>query len=165
MDGLGAVAEIVRYAGVGQLLRLTVDALCDAAGAVAGSAPHTVAIKGPHGSRAAISSPDAESGYGSIIGPGFRNEMRARGILGIPLNRPVAAAPRVRCPMLFVVAAGDTIAPPAAVRTAARRAGRPAEVLEIDGGHSDIDTGQESATAVAAQVAFLEKHVAPRVGV
>lgn len=161
MDGLGAVAEIVRYAGVGQLLRLSVDAVRDAAGALVGAAPHTVAIMGPHGSRAAISSPDAQEGYGSIIGPGFRNEMPARGILGIPFNRPVTAAPRVHCPMLFVVAAGDTIAPPAAVRAAARRAGGPAEVLEIDCGHFDIYTGEEFAVSVAAQVAFLEKHLTP----
>lgn len=160
MDGLGAVAEIVRYAGVGQLLRLSVDALRDAVGPLVGAPPHTVAIKGPSGSRAAISSHDAEDGYGSIIGPGFRNEMRARGILGIPLNRPVTAAPRVHCPMLFVVAATDTIAPPSAVRAAARRAGGPAEVLEIDCGHFDIYTGEEFATSVAAQVAFLEKHLA-----
>ena len=51
MDGLGAMLEILRYAGVGQLLRLSVHALRDVAGALLGRAEHRVAIFGPPGAR------------------------------------------------------------------------------------------------------------------
>jgi hypothetical protein len=98
MHGLGAMLEILRYAGPGQLLRLSVHALRDAVGALLGRPEHRVGIVGPAGAAAAITSPDAAPGYGSIIGPSFVNDMPARGILTIPLNRPVLAAPRVRCP-------------------------------------------------------------------
>ena len=161
MDGLGAVAEIVRYAGLGQLLRLSGHALRDLAGAALGRRPHRVAIMGAEGARAAITSPDALDGYGAIIGPEFRNDMPARGILTIPFNRPVTAAAGVRCPAMFVVAGADAIAPPAAVRTAAARTAGPVEVLDLDCGHFDIYVGEAFATSAAAQVVFLERYLAP----
>jgi uncharacterized protein len=157
MDGLAALLEIGRYAGIGQLLRLTGHALRDIAGAVAGRGPHLIPVVGPPGSLAAITAEGAETGYRSIMGPTFRNEMCARGALRIPLNRPVTAAARLRAPILVVVAAGDTIAPPAAVRAVAARAGAGAEVLELDCGHFDIYTGEMFERSAAAQVAFLER--------
>ncbi|MCX6463523.1 MAG: alpha/beta fold hydrolase [Pseudonocardiales bacterium] len=157
MDGLAALLEIGRYAGIGQLLRLTGHALRDIAGAVAGRGPHLIPVVGPPGSLAAITAEGAETGYRSIMGPTFRNEMCARGALRIPLNRPVTAAARLRAPILVVVAAGDTIAPPAAVRAVAARAGAGAEVLELDCGHFDIYTGEMFARSAAAQVTFLER--------
>ncbi|WP_285652577.1 alpha/beta fold hydrolase [Actinomycetospora sp. NBRC 106375] len=156
MDGLAAVAEILRYAGPRQLLKVSAHAVRDAVGSLVGAPPHLVGVVGPPGATAAITAADAEPGYGAITGPTFRNEMPARGILAIPFNRPVADASRLRCPMLVVVAAADSIAPPAAVRAAARRAGGPVEVLELDCGHFDIYVGEAFATSVAAQVAFLE---------
>ncbi len=155
MDGLGAVMEILRYAGPWQLLRLSGHAVVDAVGALFGRREHRVGIFGPPGATAAITSHDAAPGYGSIIGPSFVNEMPARGILTIPLNRPVTAAPRVRCPMLLVVAADDSIAPPAAVRKVAATAGGPVETLELDCGHFDIYLGEPFATSLERQIAFL----------
>lgn len=157
MDGLAALLEIGRYAGIGQLLRLTGHALRDIAGAVAGRGPHLIPVVGPPGSLAAITAEGAETGYRSIMGPTFRNEMCARGALRIPLNRPVTAAARLRAPILVVVAAGDTIAPPAAVRAVAARAGAGAGALELDCGHFDIYTGEMFERSAAAQVAFLER--------
>ncbi|HEY2223585.1 hypothetical protein [Actinomycetospora sp.] len=139
----------------GQLLRLTGHALRDAAGALLGRAEHRVGIFGPPGATAAITSPDAAAGYGAIIGPTFVNDMPARGILTIPLNRPVTAAPRVRCPMLLVVAADDAIAPPSAVRKVAATAGGRVETVELDCGHFDIYVGEPFATSLERQIAFL----------
>jgi hypothetical protein len=155
MDGLGAVMEILRYAGPWQLLRLSGHAIVDAVGALLGRPEHRVGIFGPPGATAAITSPDAAPGYGRIIGPSFVNDMPARGILTIPLNRPVTAAPRVRCPMLLVVAADDSIAPPAAVRKVAATAGGRVETLELDCGHFDIYVGEEFATSLERQIGFL----------
>ncbi len=155
MDGLGAVMEILRYAGPGQLLRLSGHALLDAAGALLGRREHRVGIFGPPGATAAITSADAAPGYSSIIGPSFVNDMPARGILTIPLNRPVTAAPRVRCPMLLVVAADDSIAPPDAVRKVAATAGGRVEILELDCGHFDIYLGEPFAASLERQIGFL----------
>lgn len=155
MDGRGALVEILRYAGPWQLLKVSAHAVADAVGHALGRPDHRVAIYGPPGSVAAITAPDAAPGYGAIIGPSFVNDMPARGILTIPFNRPVTAAPRVRCPMLFVVAASDSIAPPAAVRRAAVTAGGPVETLEIDCGHFDIYLGEPFAESIERQIGFL----------
>ncbi|MDO9456684.1 alpha/beta hydrolase [Nocardioides sp.] len=150
MDGLAAVLEIRRYAGLRQLLRLTAHAL---RGVV--QRGHTLPIVGPPGSLAAITSHDGQAGYELIMGPTFRNEMVARGIIPILLNRPVASAARVTAPLMLVVATHDTIAPPSAVEAVARKAGGPVEVLRLDVGHFAIYEGEPFAESVAAQVAFL----------
>jgi uncharacterized protein len=156
MDGLAALLAIASHAGVGQLLRLAGHALRDV---VAG--PHLIPVVGEPGTLAAITTPDALPGYSAIMGPTFRNEMRARGALRIPLNRPLTAATRLRAPILLVVAADDAIAPPAAVRAVAARAGAGAEVLELPSGHFDLYTGEVFERSVAAQVAFLQRTLAP----
>ena len=155
MDGLAAVAEILRYAGPRHLARLSVQALRDAVGGLVGATPRQVGVVGPPGSLAAVTASDAFEGYGAITGPTFRNEMPARGILAIPFNRPVRAAPRLRCPLLLVIAEGDTIAPPAAVRRVAATAGGPVEVLSLACGHFDIYVGEMFAASLARQRAFL----------
>ncbi len=87
--------------------------------------------------------------------------MLARGILPIMLNRPVTAAPKLRMPLLLVVAAHDTIAPTSAVERVARRAGGRVEVKRFDCGHFDIYEGDIFEESVAAQVAFLGSVLAP----
>lgn len=156
MDGLAATLEILRYAGLRQLLRLTAHALRDQVGHLLGRPDHRIAIVGPPGSLAAITSADGESGYRTIMGPTFRNEMPARCILPILVNRPVRRAPRVRVPLFLVVAAHDTIAPPSAVEKVAATAGGPVEALRLDVGHFDIYVGEPFETSVERQVAFLE---------
>ena len=82
--------------------------------------------------------------------------MLARGILPILLNRPVSSASRLRMPVMLVIAASDTIAPPSAVeRVAARVSGR-VEVERFDVGHFEIYRGEVFEKSVAAQVAFLD---------
>ncbi|MEO9323579.1 alpha/beta fold hydrolase [Nocardioides sp. C4-1] len=156
MDGLAAVLEIRRYAGLRQVLRLTAHAL---RGVV--QRGHTLPIVGEPGSLAAITSHDGLSGYQLIMGPTFRNEMLARGILLILLNRPVAAASKVSAPLLLVIASDDTIAPPTAVESVARKAGGRVETLRLDVGHFAIYEGEPFATSVAAQVAFLDSVLSP----
>ncbi|MBN9100140.1 MAG: alpha/beta fold hydrolase [Pseudonocardia sp.] len=157
MDGLVALLEIGKYAGVGQLLKLTGHALWDMVGSLLGRAPHLIPVVGPPGSLAAITAEGAETGYRSIMGPTFRNEMCARGAAIIPLNRPVTAAAKLRAPIFLVVATEDNICPPAAVRAVARKAGAGSEVLELESGHFDIYTGDLFERGSAAQVAFLER--------
>ncbi|MHA6783545.1 alpha/beta hydrolase [Pseudonocardia saturnea] len=157
MDGLAALLEIGRYAGVGQLLKLTGHAVRDIVGSLLGRAPHLIPVVGPPGSLAAITAEGAETGYRSIMGPTFRNEMCARGALLIPLNRPVTAASKLRAPILLVVAADDNIAPPSAVRAVAAKAGAGSEILELPSGHFDIYTGALFERSAMAQVEFLQR--------
>jgi len=117
--------------------------------------PHVVPIVGPPGSLAAITAEGAEIGYQAIMGPTFRNEMCARGIMFIPLNRPVTSASKLRCPLLVVLAERDNIAPTKSVRAAAKKAGRFARMLVLPSGHFDIYTGEMFEKSVATQVEFL----------
>ncbi|MCW2758147.1 MAG: Hydrolase, alpha/beta domain protein [Nocardioidaceae bacterium] len=155
MDGLRAVLLIRAYAGVGQLLRLTGHALRDVARAAGGRSPHLIPIVGPPGSLAAISSADGESGYETIMGPTFRNEMLARGILPILVNRPVSAAKKLRMPLFLVIATKDTIAPVGAVRAVAKKASGRVVTTSFDVGHFEIYRGEPFEESVAAQVEFL----------
>ena len=124
--------------------------------------PHLVPIVGPPGSLAAITAEGAEIGYQAIVGPTFRNEMCARGIMFIPLNRPVTSASKLRCPLLVVLAERDNIAPTKSVRAAAKKAGRLAQVLVLPSGHFDIYAGEMFEKSVSAQVDFLMTHVPAR---
>lgn len=151
MDGLAAVVEIVKYAGVKQLLRLSAHAL---RGVV--QRDHSIPIVAAPGELAAITSHDGLSGYEIIMGPTFENRMLARGVLPILVNRPVTSASRLEMPLMLVVAAHDTIAPPSAVERVAARARGRVEVERFDVGHFDIYEGETFEKSVAAQVAFLE---------
>jgi pimeloyl-ACP methyl ester carboxylesterase len=88
MDGLAAVRNILQYAGLGQLLRLTGHGLLDLVQAPFGGA-HYVPTVAPPGSLAVMSSPDAEAGYRALAPPGFRFEVAARIALSIAAYRPV----------------------------------------------------------------------------
>jgi len=159
MDGAAALAMMLRTAGPVHVAKLTGHGLRDAAGALLGRAPHRVAVVGPPGSLAAITAPGAEVGYQSIMGPTFRNEMCARGILGIALNRPVTSATKLRCPLLLVMATEDNVAPPSAVRAVGEKLGGDTELLELGCGHFDIYTGAMFEQSVSAQVDFLTRRL------
>ena len=155
MDGPLAVLEIRRYAGIRQLLRLTGHCLRDLAATVLRRPPHLVPVVGPPGSLGAMTSADAESGYLAIAGPGFRNEIRARGVLPILVNRPVSRAARLRMPLFLALAERDTVAPPSAVEKVARRARGSVRLERFDIGHFEIYRGEPFERCVAAQVEFL----------
>lgn len=160
-DGLAAVLEIPRYAGPRALLRATAVAVRDAAGALLGREPVMMPIVGPPGSVAAMTSPDAEPGSRAIAGPTFRNEYCARAVLGATLNRPVTRAADLPCPILFQVADRDTVAPPRSVLKAAWKATGRAEVRRYPIGHFDVYTGAGFERALADQLHFLRRHLAP----
>lgn len=161
MDGLAAVLQILQYAGPLQLLRLTGHSLLDLGRVALRREPHTIPIVGPPGSLAAITSDDGESGYSLIMGPTFENRMLARGILPILMNRPVTVADKLHMPLMLVVAAQDSIAPPSAVEKVAQRAQGAVHVERMDIGHFEIYEGEAFERSVTAQVAFLHEAVAP----
>jgi len=157
MDGLAAAWNIVGYAGVGALLRLSAAAVTDQARALLGLPPLYVPLIAPPGQFAAMSSSDSDSGYRSITPPGWRNQMTARLSLHLPLYRPIAHAAGLPCPTLILVCKRDSVAPASAAIAAARKAGSKAELKEYDIGHFDIYTGAGFERSSADQLAFFNR--------
>jgi pimeloyl-ACP methyl ester carboxylesterase len=141
-------------------VKVTALALRDTVGALAGRPPTMVALAGPSGSAALMSAPDAEPGYHALMPDGlaFRNEVAARVALAISRHRPGRQAARVRCPILFCICEGDSVAPAKATKRHARNAPR-GEIRLYPEGHFEIYVGAAFERVVADQLAFLAKHV------
>jgi uncharacterized protein len=157
MDGLAALLGVQKSGGSSKTLAMTAAGLRDAGRAATRRPPHLVPIVGLPGSAAVIAAPGALAGYEAIMGPSFRNEMCARGILRIATNRPVRAAGQVTCPTLLVVAEEDNVAPVKSVHEVARRLGDRAEVLSLPCGHFDIYVGEMFEKSVGEQTGFLRR--------
>jgi uncharacterized protein len=159
MDGLVTLLNLVRYAGVGALGKLTLAGLRDAIGARRGRAPLMLPVVGPPGTPAIMSTPDAEPGYRAITGPTWRNEFAARIALTAGLYRPGRKADRLPCPMLVQIADRDAVAPPKAAQDAAWLATGRGEVRTYPVGHFDIYVGAPFERSVSDQLHFLSRHV------
>jgi uncharacterized protein len=159
MDGLASLMGVVRHAAPGQLARLTLAVLRDQAAALRGRPPVMVALVGPPGSVALMTTPDAEHGYRTIAGPSWRNEVAARIALRGAAYRPGLQADQLPCPILVQIADRDTVAPVKAAQDAAWRATGRAEVRTYPIAHFDIYRGTPFERAVADQLHFLRRHV------
>ena len=159
MDGRAALLTLARYAGFGQLARLTLAAMRDLGASLSGRPPVMVPLVGPPGSLGAMTTPDAEPGYRAIAGPTWRNEMTARAALTTGTYRPGLRSDRLPCPMLVQIADRDAVAPVTAAQEAAWRATGRAEVRTYPIGHFDIYAGPAFERAIADQLHFLTRHV------
>ncbi len=152
-------AAVLWSAGFAHNVRLTASGLRDAVAGLRGR-EHTIAVVGPPGTTAAMTSPDAEPGYLALFPPGYDwpNRFLPRGTLSLPAQRPYAKASRITCPLLVQVMSGDVVTPPGASRKAAERAPR-GELIEYPGGHFDIYVGEPFERAVGDQIEFLDRVV------
>ena len=152
-------AAVLRSAGPAHNNRLTVAGVRDLIAARRGG-EHPIAVVGPPGTTAAMSSPDALPGYLALFPPGFEwpNRFLPRGTMSLPFQRPYAKAKRVTAPLLIQVMSDDVVTPPKPARKAAERAPR-GELIEYPGGHFDIYVGQPFERAVADQIEFLDRVV------
>jgi pimeloyl-ACP methyl ester carboxylesterase len=160
MDGRATLLNLIRYAGLAQVARVTLAAIRDTLAARRGQPPVMVPVVAPPGTLAAMSTPDSESGYLAITGPTWRNEVPARFGLTLGLHRPGLQAGRLPCPMLVQIADSDAIAPPAAAQEAAWLATGRAEVRTYPLGHFDIYRGEPFERSVTDQLHFLGRHLA-----
>jgi len=160
MDGFAAVTNILGYAGLGQLLRLTGHGLLDAALAPFGRT-HYIPIVGKPGQLGMMTTEDAQAGYLALVPPGFRGEVAARIALTAGLYRPVRYADRVRCPVLVQVCERDSVAPAAAAERAIARLGSHAEAKRYPIGHFEPYFGAHFERSVSDQLAFLQRHLHP----
>lgn len=149
---------VIRRMPVRNLVRAAVAALRDAVGAVAGREPVLIPAAGPPGSFAALTEPDALTGFQAIVGPGslWRNEVAARLMLTMPSFRPVRSAARLTMPVLLCVCDADTTTPPSSTITVGRRAPR-AELRHYPYGHFAIYTDPQ---VKIDQVDFLRRVLA-----
>ncbi len=152
-------AAVLRSAGFAHNNRLGLAGIRDAIAARRGAA-YPIAVVGPPGATAAMTSPDAEPGYLALFPPGFDwpNSFLPRGTMSLPLQRPYAKAKRVTCPLLVQVMSDDVVTPPGPARKAAERAPR-GELIEYPGGHFDIYVGEPFERAVGDQIEFLGRTV------
>ncbi|MCP2288896.1 alpha/beta hydrolase [Nocardia amikacinitolerans] len=156
-DGLATLAHIARHAGFGRLARLTGHGLRDLARALTKRTPHHVPIVGPPGSAAMMTTPGAVEACLAIAGPTWRNEVCARAALEVGANRPTTFAGDLPCPILVQVGTNDSVAPPAAARRTAAKAGRWATLREYPVDHFDVYEGPWQRAALADQLEFLTR--------
>jgi alpha/beta superfamily hydrolase len=89
--------SVLRAAGARAVLRIALAELREQVRAALGRPPSFIPLVGPPGSKAAMTSPDAEPGYRALFGPGeeSRNEATARGLLRLAAyRRPLRHLPR-----------------------------------------------------------------------
>jgi fermentation-respiration switch protein FrsA (DUF1100 family) len=162
MDGLAAVLNLAHYAGPAQLARITLAGLRDLAATLRGRAPVPIAVVGPPGSAAAMSTADAEPGYRAIAGPAWRNEVAARILLTTASYRPGLQADRLPCPILVQIADRDSVAPVKAAQDAVWRATGRGELRTYPISHFEIYRGAPFERAIADQLLFLRRHLVER---
>ena len=141
--------------------KLTAAGLQDRAVSLIGRT-RQMAIVGPPGSTAAMTGDDAGTLYPAMFpdeAP-FRNETPARIMLTYGTYRPGRDAEKIGCPILVVVADDDHITPPDPARKIAAEAPQ-GRLLEFEGGHFDIYTGDVFEWAVKEEADFLEAGLQP----
>jgi pimeloyl-ACP methyl ester carboxylesterase len=146
--------------GLGHALRLTLAGLRDAVGSLLGLEPYRIAAVGAPGTLAAMTTPDAVSGFTNMDPPvsTWRNEACARIALTIGTYRPGVKATGIDCPILYTIAEQDVVTPARFAHDAARRAPR-AEVKAYAGGHFDVYLPPLWDQVVADQTEFLLRHL------
>ena len=159
VDGVAVLAQLGRNAGPCQLLRAAGHGLRDALRGLTRRRPYLVPMVGEPGSNAIIATHGAEQAYTAVAGPSWRNEVCARTALEVAFNRPVRFAQRVNCPLLVQVGTDDSITPPAGGRRAATNAD--GELREYPVDHVDVYSGAALKQALADQLDFLGRHLAP----
>ena len=156
VDGIASMSLIRKSV----LVRLTLAGIRDAVRGLLGRQPYTVATVGPPGSTAALTAPEAEPGYRSLVPPGVEwvDRVSARVVLTTPWYSPINKVKRIRCPVLICIGDADMTTPPTSAQKAADRI-VDVEVKRYPFGHFDIYVGDGFEAGVTDQVNFLRRHL------
>jgi len=157
VDGRATAAAAIRSAGRAQAGRLAWKGLRDEVCRLLRRNPHRVALAGPPGTVALMTTRDAVAGYESIMPAdpiGFEPAVPARIVLQMRFDRPGVQAHKIACPLLVCVCDHDVISPAQAAVRVAERAPR-GELRRYPIGHFDIFTSPWFQHAVDDQVGFL----------
>lgn len=160
-DGPAATRNAIRYQKPLAMARTMGRAVLDALGGLLGRPPRLIALDGPPGTVALLTTPDAAGGGDALdpdgIYPDWQQAVAARSLLPIGLYRPGLAAANVRCPLLVVVCDDDRSALAEPSVAAATRAPR-GELVRLPGGHYAPFLDQHE-QAVEAELAFLRREL------
>jgi pimeloyl-ACP methyl ester carboxylesterase len=159
VDGLGALLASIKQAGPLMSARMTAMGIKDAVAMALRRPPVMLAIVAAPGELGAMTTPDALPGMKAVAGPDWQEQICAREVLLIGLNRPGRRTAQVRCPMLFVIADHDAVTPPRLTQKAASSAPHRAEVRRYPTGHFDLYVGEWFERASTDMVAFLLAHL------
>ena len=160
-DGMVSGPNALRHETVGVALRFPFIALADLMRAAFRRQPLMVPLAGPRGTVAMLTTPDAQDGD-RALNPGNRypewdQRIAARSVMRMFFYRPRRVAPRIKVPILIVVADQDqsVLAKPA-IRMAGRIAD--ATLLRVPGGHYAPFLEQHE-SVVTAQLDFLRNRL------
>jgi pimeloyl-ACP methyl ester carboxylesterase len=157
-DGPAASRNAMRYQKPATMLRFLGRGIVDA---LLRRPPRLVALDGPPGTVAVLTTPDAQDSQ-RALDPEHRytdwhRAVAARSALRLSVYRPGRDARRVRCPLLVLVADQDQSALAAPAIRAASWAPR-ATLVRVPGGHYAPFLDQHQ-PAVDAELAFLRTHL------
>jgi pimeloyl-ACP methyl ester carboxylesterase len=158
VDGPTVTRNASRYQTPGAALRLMGRAVLDS---LVGGTPRLVALSGPPGMVALLNTPDALD-TDKALDPDNRyrdwqQTVAARSVFPAAFYRPAKYAPKVKCPLLYVVCEDDQSALAApSLKAAAQTPG--ATVVRVPGGHYApfLDAHEQ---VVDAELAFLARHL------
>lgn len=156
VDGLTSLKSTSLFQGV----RLLKAGLQDVFHYLVGRPSFYIDAAGPPGSLAALTTPDAEPGYRSIVPPDIEInlDVAARILLTLPFYRPISVVEKIRCPVLFCLGEHDQITPIAPALKAAART-KNAKIIRYSLGHFDIYKGEAFEKAIGDQLNFLNLYL------
>ena len=159
MDGVGGVMQVIRYAGIGQGLKLSYHATIDVVRSMLGMSPHYVKAAGHPGEVGLMTAADCYDGYVPILAGNAPNKVAARISMFLPFHRPISYASRVTCPALLLICDPDSIAPASDAAKAASKMPH-ATVKHYSVGHFDVYKGKPLEVAIRDQLEFLKSVLA-----
>lgn len=143
-DGPAATRNAIRYQKPLAMARTMGRAVLDALGGLLGRPPRLIALDGPPGTVALLTTPDAAGGGDALDPDGIYPDWQQ-------------AVANVRCPLLVVVCDDDRSALAEPSVAAATRAPR-GELVRLPGGHYAPFLDQHE-QAVEAELAFLRREL------
>ncbi|MEV5963918.1 alpha/beta fold hydrolase [Kribbella sp. NPDC051952] len=161
VDGPVVTRNASRYQSPLSAVRLMGRSIADTIGGLFGRPVKMVDLSGPRGTVALLNTPDAQLGN-EALNPNheyddWQQAIAARSVLPAVFYRAAKYAPKVRCPLLYVVCDNDTSALAAPTLKAAAQTPH-AEVLRLPGNHYApfLDSHE---TVVETELDFLRRHL------
>jgi pimeloyl-ACP methyl ester carboxylesterase len=158
-NGLATLRHLGAQTGVGHMAKLTAYGMRDLAAQARGLPPVYLPLAGPPGSLAVMTTEECLPGYEALAGPTWKNEVSARVAVAESINRGVAKASEIRCPVLVQGGEYDEVSPPSVPRQVAWEAKGHSELREYPCGHFGYLLELRD-RVISDQLHFLGRHLA-----
>ena len=146
-----------RLSGLNYTLRASLYAAWDLIRSFCGLSPFTIPVAAPPPAFAALNKNDAD-GFLKLVpeNSAWENRFPARGLLAAAFYRPCAAALKIACPALIIIAEKDLYVPAeATIKTASRMPRAEREIFST--GHFDVYFGEGFERSVGLQTDFWRR--------